>query len=148
MQRQVPGHGLCLSRCSSSCASPRRLLEEFLILGCSRCWHLEIWHIIPSRLCIWQSLPRSLGVAVVYRIWILRKMTLAVPQCLARRLVHALRRYLALDELHIFSTLPWTRILKCRVLSRCFSFSHGCAARTRKSGDPFTSPTWLEVAMM
>ena len=35
-----------------------------------------------------------------------------------------------------------------RVLSRCFSFSPGCAARTRKSVDPFTSPMWLEVVMM
>ena len=60
--------------------------------------------------------------------------------------------------MHIYSTLPWTRILKCfglrscaewrRVLSRCFSFCPGCAARTGKSGDSFTSLTWLEVVMM
>ena len=45
-----------------------------------------------------------------------------------------------LDELHIFSTLPWTRILKCLVSvltqngeegsSRCFGLSPGCAAHT------------------
>ena len=33
VQRQVPGHGLWLSQGTPSCAIPRRLLAEFLILG-------------------------------------------------------------------------------------------------------------------
>ena len=78
-------------------------------------------------------------------------------QCLVRRWIHVCISTWHLDELHIISTLPWTRVLKFglhshaewrRVLSRCFSFSPGCAARTRKSGDSFTSLTWLEEVMM
>ena len=34
------------------------------------------------------------------------------------------------------------------VLSRSFSFSPGCAARNRKSGDSFANLMWLEVVMM
>ena len=44
--------------------SLRRPWEEFDVLGvCTRCLHKEIWCIIPLRLCIWQSIPRYLGVA-------------------------------------------------------------------------------------
>ena len=111
VQRQVPGHGLSLSRGTSSSASPRTLLE-FLILGllAFRTWKygtLFLCDLVSGSLyldvsgcCIWNA-----------EHWTLREMTLAVPQCLARRWL----QYLALDELRIFSTLPWTRILKCLV---------------------------------
>ena len=152
------GAGLRLSRGTSSCARPRRLLEDFLILGCSRCSHLEIGTVFlydlylavfisMSGCCVWDA-----------EHWILREVTLAVAQCLARRWLHVLRQYLAFGRIaHIFyvamdsnpevsglrSHAEWSR-----VLSRCFSFSLGCAARTRKSRDSFTSLTWLEVVMM
>ena len=62
VQRQVSGHGLWLSRGSSSSPSPRRLLEEFLSWVCSRCSHFEKWCIIPLRPRIWQPF---LGVWVL-----------------------------------------------------------------------------------
>ena len=37
--------------------------NNFMSLVCTRCLHVEIWCIIPLRPCIWQSIPRFLGVA-------------------------------------------------------------------------------------
>ena len=168
MQRRLSVLGVCYSRRCATTGAGAWFMSElgFLIMSQTteasgqililvvRTWKygtLFLYDLVSavftstSGCCLWCT-----------ELWILWEMTLAVPQCLARRWIHVLRQYLALDELRIFSALPWTRILKClvfvhaewrRVLSRCFIFSPGCAARTRKSGVPFTSPTWLEVVM-
>ena len=78
-------------------------MEDFLILGCSRCSHLEIGTVFlydlylavfisMSGCCVWDA-----------EHWILREVTLAVAQCLARRWLHVLRQYLAFGRIaHIF----------------------------------------------
>ena len=110
------GYGLRLSRCTSSSAIPRGLLEEFLILGLLALFALgNMAHYSSATLCLAVFSSMSGCCMRNGEHWILREMTLAVPQCLARRWLHVLRHYLALDELHIFSTLPWTRILRCLV---------------------------------
>ena len=43
--------------------SLRRPLKEFPVLGVHTLYAMEIWCIIPPRPCIWQSVPRYLGVA-------------------------------------------------------------------------------------
>ena len=176
MQRRlsVPG-GVCYARRCATTGAGAWFMSElgFIIMGQSteafgrtsfpefarvvRTW--KLWHNIPLRLCTWQSLLRCLGVCLwCTENWTLPEMTLAVPPCLVRQWIRGLRQHLAFGRIsHVVyvavdsnpamfglrSLAEWSR-----VLSRCFSFSLGCAARTRKSGDPFTSLTWLEVVMM
>ena len=108
MQRQVPEHGLRLSR-GSSCASPRRLFGRFSspgLLALFALGHMAHYSFVTLYLAVFTS---CLGVAVVYGTWILREMTLALGStmdtCSASELVFCMK-------LHIFSTLPRTRILK------------------------------------
>ena len=97
------GSWFMAERGSASCASPRRLLEEFLILGSRALFALENWCIVPLLPCIWQPF---LGV------WVLH---VELKIGFFGRWIWCLRQYLALDALHNFSTLPWTRILKSLV---------------------------------
>ena len=110
----VPGHGLWLSRSTSSCASPRRLLEEFLFLGVLTLFALENWCIIRLRPCIWQPF---LGVWVLHVEY--RSLDSSRDDFVYGRNAWLDSGYgdcdstWLLDEFHTISTLPWTRILKC-----------------------------------
>ena len=64
--------------------SPRRPLEEFPVLGVHALFAVEIWCIIPLRPCIWQSIPRYLGVAL---------------QCLVPQWIRGLCQYLAFGRI-------------------------------------------------
>ena len=78
-------------------------------------------------------------------------------QCLVRGWLHVLHQCLAFDELHIFSTLPWTRILKCLVFiltrngEECSVDASGSvldALLAPGNLDIFDESTWLAVVMM
>ena len=114
---------------------------------CSRCPHLEIFCIISFWPRIWQSRVRCLGVAFgVRELDSSGGAVILSVQCLARQWIHVLHQCLVLDEFHIFSTLPSTRILLRglrshaewrSVLSRCFSLlccsRHRCRVLPRES---------------
>ena len=74
VQRQVSGHGVRLSWSTSSCASPRRLLEELPSWVCSRFSHLENSALflcdLVSGCCVWNT-----------DHWFLREMTWSRAQC-------------------------------------------------------------------
>ena len=112
VQRHLPGHGFRLSLGPSSCASPRKLLEEFLILGLLALFALETWCILLLR-PVSGSLPSVSGCCMWNTDhWILREMTWSMGAMLGSTVDMGLRQYLAFDEFHTISTLPWTRILK------------------------------------
>ena len=84
VQRQVPGHVFWLSRGLSSSASPRRLLEEFLILGLLALLALgNVAHY--SFAILYLAVFTSMTGCCMWNAehWIIREMPLAVPQCLA-----------------------------------------------------------------
>ena len=79
------GYGLWLSWGTSSSASPRRLLDEFLILGLLALFALgSMAHY--SLAILYLAVFTSTSVCCMWNEHgILREMTLAVPQSLARR---------------------------------------------------------------
>ena len=93
--------------------------KNFLSWVCLRCSHLEKWHSIPLRPGIWQSLPRRLGVAC--GVLDSSGDDFGCSAKLGSTMVTCSASALGCGELRIFSTLPWTRILKCLVfvLTQC-----------------------------
>ena len=110
------GAGLWLSRGTSSCARPRRLFGRLSYPGLLALFALGNMAQYSST-TLYLAVFTSMSGCFVWDAehWILWEMTLAVAQCLARRWLHVLRQYLAFRRIAYFSTLPWTRILKCLV---------------------------------
>ena len=99
----------------------RRLSEEFPFLGFLLALfafgNLLHYFLIPSYL------------AVTRENWIVREiLRLFVRNAWNRQWIHALHQYLALlDEFCTFSTVEWTRILRCSV-SVLTQNGEGCSA--------------------
>ena len=95
----------------SSCASPRRPLEEFLVLGMHALFALGI--LVLSLFTLYLSVTSSLsGCCLEYRELHSSGESVVWAQCLARQGIHVLRQsWRFLNELYTISTSKWTRIL-------------------------------------
>ena len=99
----------------SSCVSLRWLSEEFphVFVPAVRTWKYVFFHLWP---CIWQSRVRCLGVVCGVRIGSSGDSALTRGATLGSTVETRSAQYgTRWDESHIFSTLPWTQILKCLV---------------------------------
>ena len=98
------GPWLWLSRCTSSSASPRRLLEEFLFLNLLTLFALGNMAQYSST-TLYLAVFTSMSGCCVWNAehWSFQEMTLAVAQCLVRQCLLVLHHYLAFGYIvHIF----------------------------------------------